>query len=963
MSRKKLFTLCLALLALLIVFLIPRPEPAGTESKVDDSPARLRPPSISAQQIEPRLSDFLTPVADEIRPHPLLKEGVLENGLRYQILTLPNPNRQISLRLVYDVGSFMEEEHERGIAHFLEHLVFNGTRNFPQGRAMEEFQRLGLKSGQHANAATSFEHTYYKLDLPDDSSESLTSALRFFRDTFDGLLLMENEINAERDIVLEELNLKAKRRNEVYDQLNLLLPNTLLAQRRPIGTPETIPNFSRDDFRRFHQKWYTPNRATLIIAGDIDPIQIEDLIREHFDSLLWRERGPDPNPGELPPTDLLVGDVRLDASSDQISLLSASPSPESKTSPGGFRKALINELVQKMIEARWERVLDFRSSSGSQLVAHSHDFPRFAQINFCDLYFRQDRPDLSFFLTEWHRLLKNGFLQSEFDQAKKDILFTYLDEVENLSIQSAATLADKLLTAHREKATFTSPLDDLARVRLSLRSIQLKECTDHLQSVWKGHPLLIQQSLTDQKSTGAELTNAYLYKQSLSHSHLREITTPDFKRPPPGDQSAVVSQKKFPKLKLTQLTLGNGLKINLRPTKSTSDLIYLNLTFGRGIHSVPVHHPGLKRLARASFHSLGIKDLPRSELERSLRRRLISWDYQIAFGHHLLSGICSREELLTQCQLLQALLTEPGWLTNNRRDFSTSSSSRLEKSYHNSTNTPQKYWYFYHNDFLTNSDSRFRKPDVPELMSTSNQDLRDWLKDDLLSHPLELTLTGDFEINEVLQTIQDTFGRLPQRDPEFPPLENPLAVFEAPSTDLRKIDEEGSRACVSYFFHTPRANASAKSIAQLTLLKSIFRNRVREHIRENLGLSYSPSVYFDRSDKLGDLNHFYATIPTSAESVPRVQEAMTQVIESFLNHPISEDELYRARLPIIKWQPLKKSSPYYWADTLSLASRQPDLIENLEQETAILEAVTLEDLQTLSVSIITYGACEFTITQ
>jgi len=481
--------------------------------------------------------------------------------------------------------------------------------------------------------------------------------------------------------------------------------------------------------------------------------------------------------------------------------------------------------------------------------------------------------------------------------------------------------------------------------------------------MWKDKPTLIQQRFTERESTVAETTNTFLQKQARRYSPRKETSTTKFKRPPPGDKSPVISREKFPKLQLTQVTLENGLKVNLRPTKNASDLVHLSLTFGRGIHSVPVHHPGLKSLALSSYSYSGIKGLSRYELEQSLRHQLIDWSYQLNLDHHLLSGICSRSELLTQCQLLNALLTEPGYLTDNRRDFSSTSPSRLEKSHRLRTNSPRSYWRIYYYDFLTNSDSRFRYQTIPELISTKNRDLRDWIKSDLLHNPLELTLSGDFDINEILPGIQDTLGRLPLREPEFPPLESPLATFQAPSTDLRTIDEEGSRAYVSYFFHTPRANASGKTKAQFTLLKDIFKNRVNEHIRENLGLSYSPSVAFDSRDHLGDLNHLYATIPTSAESVPRVQEAMTEVIESFLNHPISEDELTRARLPIIKWHPIQQASPSYWTKTLALAGRRPNLIEDLEKGTLLFEEVTLEELRTLSISIISYGACEFTVTQ
>ena len=459
--------------------------------------------------------------------------------------------------------------------------------------------------------------------------------------------------------------------------------------------------------------------------------------------------------------------------------------------------------------------------------------------------------------------------------------------MEELGTQSAATLANRLVQAHREQATFTSPLDDLARVRHSLQSITLEECHTHFQFQWKNKATLIQQRFTKKESTVAKTINTYLQKQALLYPPREETPSAEFKRPPKGEKSAVLSREKFPKLQLTQITLDNGLKLNLRPTKYASDLIHLSLTFGRGIHSTPTHHPALKALARSSYSFSGIKGLSKFKLKHALRHQLVDWNYRLLTDHHRLSGVCSRRDLLTQCQLLHALLIEPGYFTDDRRDYSYSSPDGLEKNHHLRTITPSRYWRTYHNDFLTNSDSRFRYRSVPELIATKSRDLRDWLKDDLLHNPIELTLSGDFEISEVLPTIQDTFGRLPQRSPEFPPLAGPLATFEAPSTDLRKIDEKGARAYVSYFVHTPRANASGKMKAQFTLLKSIFKNRVREHIRENLGLSYSPQVAFDNDDHLGDLNHLYAIIPTSASNVPRVQEAMTEVIVSFLNHPFS----------------------------------------------------------------------------
>ncbi len=963
MSRKNLITLCLALLALLILFFLPKSDSGTTESEVSTSTKNSRSPSKPTRQEEPRLSEFLAPVAEGIRPHPLLLQDALDNGLRYQILTQPNPEQQISLRLVLDVGSFMEDDHERGIAHFLEHLVFNGTAHFPQGRSMEEFQRLGLKTGQHANARTGFEHTVYQLDLPDDSPDSFNSALQFFRDTFDGLLLLEKEIEAERGVVLEELNLRAKKSDRFFDQMKLLVPSTLLATRSPIGIPETISRFSRADFTRFHQKWYTPNRGTLIITGDLDPAKTEDLIHQHFGSLPWRERGPDPRFDTLPLSDSIIGDVQLRATTGRISLRATAPLPEYKTTPAGFRRALLEELIDEMTSIRWQNIIQSGAQFSSQLHTGSYNINHFAQINSCDLSFDQDNYDLDFFLSEWNRLLQNGFLQSELDQASKNLTFTYLKRVEELETHSAATLADRLVTAHRERATFTSPLDDLVRVQLSLRSIQLAECHDLFESKWKNQPILIQQNLSSQNSNVDQTIKTFLLKQSLDFPPRKESPSKKFNYQPTGKKSHLVSQKEYPKLKLTQLTLSNGVYVNLRPTQNASNLVHLRLTFGQGAHSIPIHQPALKTLARYSYQDLGIKGFEKLELEKSLRTHLVDWNYHLNLDHHLLSGTCSQDSLLTQCQLLHAFLIEPGWLTDTRSDYSRNSTARLAKYLRLRTNTLSGYWRTHRYDFLTNSDSRFRQPTVDEIISTKNRDLQNWLKDDLLKHPLELTLTGDFEVDDVVDTIQETFGRLPPRDLNFPPLKNPLAFFTASPQELPKIGQEGSRAFVSFLFHTPGVKNSSILKAQLTLLKDVFKNRVRTHIREKLGLSYAPNVTFTKHDHLGDLNHFSATVPTSVEQVPQVRKAMIEVFESFLTDLITADELERARLPILKWKPLQSSSPSYWAETLKCASRQENLIEDLGNEEETYLKITPKDLQKLSIQIIPNGAREFTLTR
>ncbi len=236
----------------------------------------------------------------DLKPDPNAIWGQLENGLRYVIVPQKTAGRP-SLRLYMRVGSLMETDAEQGIAHFLEHMAFNGTKHFPAGEIWNELQRLGMNVGADANAATMLDKTVYQLDLPRASEQFTSEGLTLFRDILDGMLLDSNQIDRERRVVLSEL--RASDSVALHRQvaaLRFMLPDTLAWQRMPIGKIETIQGMSRQRFVDFYETWYTPGRATIVAAGPFDVKLLERLIREKFqDSRARRGERPDRQLGEV----------------------------------------------------------------------------------------------------------------------------------------------------------------------------------------------------------------------------------------------------------------------------------------------------------------------------------------------------------------------------------------------------------------------------------------------------------------------------------------------------------------------------------------------------------------------------------------------------------------------------------------------------------------------------------------
>src|SRR5258708_25004841 len=235
---------------------------------------------------------FAAGFAHEPRPAPAdpgVHWGRLENGLRYALLHKQEPKGRVSARLAVQAGSVYENENQRGLAHFLEHMAFNGSRHFPSASVVEFFQRLGMDFGGDTNASTGFDRTIYQLELPDTRPETLRESPTFFADVAGGLLLGHDEIEKERGVILSEKRARDSVGLRTFlAELEFLVPDTRFPQRLPIGTAEVIKTADRDRFTEFYDAWYRPERMLVVIAGDIDPAAVAPLLQELFSPLTAR---------------------------------------------------------------------------------------------------------------------------------------------------------------------------------------------------------------------------------------------------------------------------------------------------------------------------------------------------------------------------------------------------------------------------------------------------------------------------------------------------------------------------------------------------------------------------------------------------------------------------------------------------------------------------------------------------
>src|SRR5688572_20287116 len=231
-----------------------------------------------AQAIPPELAlDRTLPI------DPAVRAGRLPNGLRYFVRYNARPEKRVSMRLAVNAGAIQEDADQRGLAHFLEHMAFNGTKNFKPGELVSFLESIGARFGPHVNASTSFDETIYMLEIPTDRAGYVDRGMLVLRDFATGISLLPAEVEKERGVVLEEWRGRLGAGSRLTDkQLPVIFQGSRYAERLPIGLPEVLQKAPRERLLAYYQKWYRTDRMAVVVVGDIPAAEAEKLIVKHF---------------------------------------------------------------------------------------------------------------------------------------------------------------------------------------------------------------------------------------------------------------------------------------------------------------------------------------------------------------------------------------------------------------------------------------------------------------------------------------------------------------------------------------------------------------------------------------------------------------------------------------------------------------------------------------------------------
>ncbi len=889
----------------------------------------------------------------DIKPDPAAVYGALPNGLRYIILPNKEPPGRVSLRLRVNAGSLMEADDQQGLAHFLEHMAFNGSKHYAPGEMVGVFQRLGMGFGADTNANTSYQRTLYMLDLPDTADKTVREGLQFFDDVADGLLLLQSEVDRERGVILSE---KRDRDNVQYRNFtaswDFYFPDALLPKRQPIGLESVIRPAGRDRFVDYYRKWYTPDRMTLIVVGDVKPDDMAALIKEYFGPIVPRAQVPDPDLGKFGTPGFQAAFHREpEAPAVTLELTTISPFTLGPDRVEREAKELRLDAANFIISRRLERIT--RQPNAPIISADASSSNAFDAFQTSGIEAAcqtgQWQTALNVIEQELRRALQYGFSAAEVEEARANFLNNFEESAKAASTRKSRALANAVAETLDENQVFTSPAEDLELAKPVLAALTPEQCLEALQQAWSlsGRRLYVAGNL-DLADATQTLTDAYnkslatvVDKPAANANAVFGYASTDT----PGE---IVERHEIPDLGITQLRFANNVRVNLKHTDFEANKIHVLVQFGGGRLDLPADKPGLAFMTGAIFTEGGLGKHSADDLQRVLAGKTVGAGFSVGDDFFSLSGLTSPQDFRLQLELLKAYLIDPGY----RPEAMALARRELPALYNNLHQNVEAVLENEVPRLLASGDPRFGYPTEAEAEAVSMDDIISWIAPPLISSYMEVSIVGDYDPATIEAQLAATFGTLPPRELNRPD-------YSAARQVQFPVAAEGTTKTFTVPSVIPKAEAldvwpttdesDIQRVRELSVLAEIFSDRLRIEVRQKLGEAYSPEVFNNSSELYPQYGYATSLITADPKLAADLSDQARAIGEDLATKGVTQDEFDRAIIPLRKSIGEYRRQNAYWLSRVLAASQfYPQHLDWARTLPTAYDQVTVEQVTALA---------------
>ncbi len=890
--------------------------------------------------------DLTTPLAVD----PNVKIGKFDNGIVYYIRQNHKPEKRVELRLVVNAGSVLENDNQQGLAHFMEHMNFNGTKTFPKNELIDFLQKTGVKFGADINAYTGFDETVYMLQLPTDDSLLVEKGYQVIEDWAHNALLDGKEIDKERGIIVEEWRLGLGADDRMMKKfLPVVLKDSRYADRIPIGKVEVIENFKHETLKEFYKEWYRPDLQAVVVVGDIDPVQVEARIKAHFSGLA------NPSP-EKPRTNFDIPDNKdpliaietdKEATENSVTIFYKHNLKPEKTL-GDFRDGLLAEIYTAMLNARFSEISQkpespfvYAYSSYSRFLARNKDafylgaMPKENQIDKC----------LETILAENERVKRFGFTKTEFDRQKEEIFSNYEKAAKEFDKTESQKLTWEYVSNYLSGDAIPGVQKKFKYVKTLLPEIKLEEI-NALAKQWVTDENMALVITAPEKPGVIVPTNDQVL-EIIKQSKTRELQAyvDKFKEEPLVTDflagGKVLSKKVNNELGYTELTLTNGVQVALKPTTFKNDEVLLTGYSLGGNSLYPDEQFMSANYAAQIIDMSGAGNFDNIELQKKLQGKVVQVSPYIDDVQQGLRGSASPKDLEYLMQLVYLYFKSPRKDTTAFKAFI----SQLENQMKFMKSSP--VMTFYDTLFKCAYPGYSRMivmPTVSQLEKVNLDEAYKIYKDRFAdASGLKLILVGNFNIDSITPMIEKYIGSLPSLNknetwkevyPKFPEGAHNITVYKGtdPQSMVGIILSEN-------FEWNP------KNLLELTMLKEIVSIKLIEVIREKLSGVYSPQVmlrpeHYPKSTFL--LGVLFGCSPKTTD---KLTKAVFGEIKKIRKNGPTEVDLNKAKETLIRTRETDLEKNNFWSgkiESVYFDKTDPASIMDFKER---VNKVTVEDLK------------------
>lgn len=885
-----------------------------------------------------------------------IRYGVLENGLTYYVRHNAEPANRAELWLAINAGSLLEDEDQLGLAHFLEHMLFNGTERFPEQALINFFETVGMTFGPDINAYTSFDETVYQLRFPLDDPEIVRTAFEVLEDWAAYATIDPAEVEAERGVIIEEERLRDQNasgrvRNQI---IPVLLGESRYADRLPIGDMQIVRTASAETIRRFYEDWYRPDLMAVVAVGDFDVDEFEALIHEHFSDLPQPEEPRERLTFDVPSHDetryLVISDPEYPVSVVEISY--KQEAHEGQT-VGDYRQLLVQFLFNYLFNFRLDEIS--RQADSPFIAAYYNRGTLVRPVDSIDIG-AQVRDEeilegLDGILTEVERIRRHGFNQSELERAKTAVLSFYRRMYNNRENWDSATYADEYL-----RNFFTNePIPGIARelqiAEALLPGITLVEVNDRVEDLVgeENRTVIViapekeEITLPGERSL-ADLIAAVEEKDLDPYADVEVAGELVAEIPMAVD---VISASEIEELGVTEIVLANGVRVFMKPTNFTQQVVFVGISPGGSSLVSDEDYWEATFIADIVAES-GLGEYERTELNRLLTGRGLGVGPSIDALTESIGGAAPPDELDPLFQLIYLYFTAPRADKAAFRTFQDQVIAFLR----NRGLTPSAA--------LQDTLMRIRYGDSPrysiptvEQVNALDLDRAFEIYQERFADASDFTFifVGDFDVNVITNYAQTYLGNLPTLDRE----ENWQDVQPDPPAGV--IEEavyagQEQQSIVQLLFTGPFEPGYETGL-RLRALETVLDILIREELRERRGGVYASFVSAQQEVKPDALYTAQVAFSTDPERVDELIEAVFDLIEQVQSDGPSADLMAKATAQMIRERELALEENSFWLEQLAdyAFDAETDLRRILSYDEDVL-ALTAEEIQAIATEIL-----------